>query len=309
MIKNILAVAVIATLSACSSSSNDSADDSPAPDNNPPANDAAPPVTVTPPTTTTPPGSISPPGDGAGPEAGTKAGSYIGTFGFAGDAVGVYVIDNENQLAGLAIAADGSAQSLFGDLGGSDMFEGSLRQYLHDESQLNDAALSFGSTGGVANPLGIDVTIVNGQTIESNAESSTSVALMASSGSLAPANAQSLAGTWSGIFSFCTLSGEPPAPVPGECNLLTTQLTFSGSSMTGSTTFQSFEGGEPFVAPMFGAITDFGDVALFDFAWNNIGGYSGLVTFTPDGSGDIAFVGENLGNPDNITISGRLARQ
>ena len=133
--------------------------------------------------------------------------------------------------------------------------------------------------------------------------------MLGSTGSaLSPANSGTLAGAWSGANSFCNVDASG-APQPGTCNTLTTELTFNGTAVTGSTTFVAAAGGEPFVAPITGVITDFGDVALINFTWNNIAGYSGLVTFALDNNGDIAFVGENLGNPDNVTISGRLQRQ
>lgn len=294
MIKNILAVAIVAALGACSSGS----------DNNTTEGVVTPPAG---PVVTPPAGPITPPGGGEGPVTESKAGSYVGTLGFAN---GVYVIDNQNRFSGLAINAEGRAQSLFGQIDGEGAFSGSLRQYIHEQSRLNDAAISFGSTGGAAGDLAIDVTIVNGQTIESTATSSTAVALLGSTGSaLSPASSATLAGTWSGANSFCNVAGDPPAPVAGTCNTLTTELTFSGTAVTGSTTFVAATGGDPFVAPISGAITDFGDVALIDFSWNNVAGFSGLVAFTLDGNGDIAFVGENLANPDNLTISGRLRKQ
>ncbi|MFK8083095.1 MAG: hypothetical protein AB8B97_22670 [Granulosicoccus sp.] len=306
MIKNILAVAIVAALGSACSSGSDSGNNGDNNDNETQPTMDAPTGTVTAPVNNVPT-TVTPPGGGAGPAADTKAGSYIGTFGYA---EGVYAVDNENQLSGLAIAEDGSVQSLFGQLGDTDVFAGSLRQYLHEQSRLNDDAISFGSTGGAVDPLEIDVTIVNGQTIESTAESSTAVALRGSTGSVTPASQTSLAGTWSGTFSFCNVAGEPLAPVEGECNLLTTELTFTADTVSGSTTFTSYlPDSTPGVATISGFITDFADVALVNFTWATIAGYSGLVAFTLDGSGDIAFVGENLGNPDNVTIAGRLSRQ
>ncbi len=304
MIKNILAVAIVAALSACSSSS-DSDNDNVQPDTG----------NVDTPTTgggetTTPPGgettTPTPLGGGDGPVTESKAGTYIGSLGFAD---GVYVIDNQNRLAGLAISAEGQAQSLFGQLDDADTFQGALTQYLHEQSRANPAAISFGSTAFQADDLGIDVTIVNGQTIESTAESETAVMLLGAAGSaLMPATAEQLAGSWSGTNSFCNVdaAGEPIAT---ECNTLTTQLTFAGTTVTGSTTFSNPDGSSTFEAPLDGGITDFGGASLLEFTWNSIAGYTGLVFFTTDNNGDIAFVGENAANPDNLTISGRLSRQ
>ena len=236
------------------------------------------------------------------PAAGTKAGTYIGTFG---DSEGVYVINNNNQLAGLTIRANGSAQSLFGDLGAADSFNGELRQYLHQESRPDGASGSFGAVASLVNPLGIDVTIVNGQTIESTAESATAVNLRGAAGSLQVANAASLAGTWSGVHSFCT--DGPDGTLVG-CQLLTTSLTFNGNTVTGSTVITDAEGTAQ--APIFlnGGITEFGEASLIDFNWGDASGYSGVVFFTPSGDGRVAFIGERpVGDPP--TISAVMTKQ
>ena len=167
MIKNILAVAVVVALGACSSSSDNNNDATPG--------DSGTPTPTPTPTETGAPNDATPPtapGGGEGPVTESKAGSYVGTFGFAD---GVYVIDNDNQFSGLAINAAGGAQSLFGVIDTEGAFTGTLRQYLHEQSRLNDAATSFGATGGAAADLSIDVTIVNGQMIESTTNSDTAV--------------------------------------------------------------------------------------------------------------------------------------
>ena len=300
MIKNILAGAIVVALSACGGGSDDDGDvdstptdleESGTPDGG----------TVTPGTIPPDAGPI-PTGGGAGPVTDTAAGSYVGSFG---GATGVYIIDNEFQLSGLAINADGSAQSLFGDVGSDATFTGGLRQFIHQETLPVGTGDSFGSVAGPAAPLEIDVTIVNGQTIESNEGSATTVALLGTEGSsVAPATAASLAGTWEGVHGFCENSG-------GElinCQLLTTSLTFSGTDVTGSSVFTDTEGVEITTA-IAGGITEFGDASLIDFTFGDAPGFSGLVFFNPEGDGRIAFVGENPGDVGPATIAGVLTQQ
>ncbi len=290
MIKNILAVAIVVALSACSSSS-DSDNDSGQTNN-----EGQQPVAgggVTPPA-----GgggeSVAPPGGGAGPVTETKAGSYVGNFGGSN---GVYVINNDNQIAGLAVNPDGSAQSLFGDLGAADAFTGSLRQYIHQESRPDANAGVFGAVASAADPLGIEVNIVNGQTIDSTATSPTAVALVGTEGSsVAEATVASLAGDWSAVHSFCG------ADFPNDCQLLTTSITFTGDQVTGSTLV---EGDTP--VAITGAIAEFGDAALVTFDWGNSSNYNGVVFFTPDADGRIVFIGENAEN-DPPTIAALLSR-
>ena len=245
-------------------------------------------------------GSNAPVGGGAGPVTATKSGSYTGNFGGSN---GVFIINNDFDLAGLAINANGSAQSLFGNLGSGDTFSGGLRQFIHQESTPDGATGSFGAVASRGGDLNIDVTIVNGQTIESTAESATAVTLVGTTGSaVAPANAQSLAGTWAGVHSFCGADTT-------ACQLLTTTLTFSGTSVTGSTAITAVDGtvGAPVLIE--GGITDFGDGALIDFNWGDSAGYSGVVFFTPAADGRLVFVGENQANADVPTISAVMNRQ
>jgi len=295
MIKNILAVAIVVALGACSSSDSD---DTPAPAGGPTTPTDGGPTTPTDggPTAPTDGGPVvTPPGGGAGPMTATKAGSYTGNFGGAN---GVYVINNDNDIAGLAVNADGSAQSLFGNLGTTDTFTGSLRQYIHQESRPDAQAAVFGSVAGAADPLEIEVNIVNGQTISSTATSPTAVDLVGTTGSsVTPATEASLAGTWTSVHSFCE---DDAAGMPVNCLELSTELTFAGSDVTGSTLVT---GGTAVLIN--GAITEFGDAALMDFDWGDSAGYSGVVFFTPAADGRIAFVGEN----DGATISGLMTKQ
>ena len=239
-------------------------------------------------------GEVTATGGGLGPVTETKAGSYVGNFG---GAEGVYIINNDNELAGLAISDTGSAQSLFGDIGAGDTFAGDLRQYIHQESIENPTTGSFGAVASLADPLSIDVTIVNGQTIESTEASPTAVALLGTEGSsVTPADAESLEGTWVGEHTFCCL-------VDDINNVLTTTLVFDGLTVSGST---QVDDGDVIVID--GVITEFGDGSLIDFNWGDTSGYSGVVFFTPSGDGRIAYIGEIEGG-DTPTISGVLTRQ
>lgn len=298
MIKNILAVAIVAALSACSSGS-DSGDGGgdagggTGTNANTGTNTGN--VIADPTEPSVPDAGTVPTGGGDGPVAGTKAGSYLGTFG---GAEGVYVINNDFDLAGLAIAADGSAQSLFGNVGPGDDFSGNLRQYLHQESR--GIPGSFGSIGGLADPLSIDVSIINGQTITSTADSDTAVALVGTTGSaVAPATVASLDGSWEGVHSFCT---DGPDGQLVDCQLLTTTLTFNGTDVTGSTVVTDPDGVDTFTVLIAGGITEFGDAALIDFTWGDAAGYSGVVFFTPSADGRLVFIGEREGE-NNPTLS------
>ena len=301
MIKNILAGAIVVALSACGGGSDD--DDNV---DTTPTTPAAPTTTdggTVEPGTIPPSAGPIPTGGGAGPVTDTAAGSYVGTFG---GATGVYVINNEFQLSGLAINADGSAQSLFGDVGSGDTFTGGLRQFIHQETLPVGTGDSFGSVAGAAAPLEIDVTIVNGQTIESTAESATAVSLLGTEGSsVAPATAASLAGTWEGVHGFCGMDADGALI---NCQLLTTTLTFNGTDVTGTSVFTDTEGAE-FTTLIAGGITEFGDASLIDFTFGDAPGFSGLVFFNPAGDGRIAFVGENPGDVGPATIAGVLTLQ
>jgi len=216
MIKTILAIAVVAALSACSSGSDsgdsngngqetgNNTDNNNTGNNNTDNNNTINNI----PDVSTPEGDVEQPGGGLGPTPGTKAGSYIGTFGEAGSPQGVYLIDNENNLAGLAINDDGSANSLFGNLGTGSTFDGTLAQYSHQESRPGPADGDFGSAASVDAPLAIDINIVNGQTIESTAESATRVSLIPTAGAITPATTEALAGTWNGRQGICGFNGD-----------------------------------------------------------------------------------------------------
>ena len=304
MIKNILAVAVVVALSACSGGSDD--DDNVTTDTTPPATGTGtdtPATTGTPATTDgTPAATDAPTGGGAGAVDGTVAGSYLGSFG-GGE--GVYIIDNDSELAGLAIFADGSAQSLFGSVGTGDTFNGELQQFLHETSEVDPGVQSFASVAGIADNLAIDVTIINGQSITNTADSPTAVSLLAAvdGDALAPATAATLAGSWESINTF---GGS------GELTLATS-MTFTGNSVTGSTTVANLVDGTSFdPVAIVGGITEFGDAAIIEFTWGTVAGYKGIVFFNPNGDGRVVFVGQNPNaddvNTDPPTISAVMTR-
>lgn len=299
MIKKILALSAIVVISACSGGGSNSPTDS---TTGPSADQSAgggqstgggqSPGGIVPPA---PPGvggsgdGTVPVGGGAPPAADTKAGTY---FGDAGAGIGVYVVNNENYLAGLALAPNGSAKSLFGDLGEGNTFSGSLRPYSHEESVPDGAAGSFGSVAQPDSPLSTNLTIINGQSITGSGISLE----RASAGQLQTASAASLAGTWSGTHGFC---------LDLECSAvaqLVTTLVFNGVSVTGSTQVVGDA-----VVPVQGGITEFGETSLISFIREGTT-YTGAAFFVPDGSGRLAFFGESPG-ANLVTISGLLSRQ
>lgn len=288
MIKNILAIATVALMAtACSSSSSS--------DPEPTGGGTTPPVSGG--------GGTPPPAPGGGnpPATDTKAGAYFGDFGSGS---GVYVISNENELSGLALAADGSAFSLFGNLGTGNTFSGDLSSYFHVASATGNAdAFGPGNPGAgapVPAPTTFNLNIVNGQTIESL--SGTEVLLTgAGDGGLTPANSGTLAGTWTGTHSFASTGGN---------SQLVTTITFNGTEVSGGTDVFSPTGESQFPAPIAGTITDFGDVALLSFTWqDNV--YEGSVFFAAGSNSRLVFIGETAADiPDGgrKTIASILTR-
>ena len=281
MTPNILTIALTTTLAvtlaACGGGGGS---DTPATDTPP----AEPPET---PTAPPPPTDLPPISD-------TKAGSYFGTFGF-GD--GVYVIDNDNNLAGLAVAADGSATSLFGNVGDGNSFNGTFRQYNHPASTPSTAGI-FAAGDPQTISANYDLNIVNGQTIESL--SGPSASLIGASGTVMVADAASLAGDFQGRHRFCI--------TPDDCPELVTDINFNGSSVTGSTRVVQSDGEDTFIVPIAGTLSDFSEGALISFEWNsNV--YNGVVFFIPDGSGRVVMIGETSAEVDNQTIASLMTRQ
>jgi len=274
MIKNFLAMATVVALSACSSGSDTPVADPGTPD--PPVN---PPVNP--------------------PATDTKAGAYIGDFGSGN---GVYVISNENVLSGLALNADGSASSLFGDIGAGNTFTGELRGYLHSASVPSEQGI-FGAIAAVddTTTVSYNLNIVNGQTVESLSGPTVSLT-GAVAGSVEPATASTLSGSWSGRHRFCG------ADVI-NCDVLITDITFNGTTVSGQTSILKPSGEVPpaSVFEIAGGITEFGDVALLSFTWLD-GTYNGVVFFAPGRTGELVFVGEDPSQAVNRTIASLLTR-
>ena len=252
------------------------------------------PATDTPPAEPPETPTAPPPPTDLPPISDTKAGSYFGTFGF-GD--GVYVIDNDNNLAGLAVAADGSATSLFGNVGDGNSFNGTFRQYNHPASTPSTAGI-FAAGDPQTISANYDLNIVNGQTIESL--SGPSASLIGASGTVMVADAASLAGDFQGRHRFCI--------TPDDCPELVTDINFNGSSVTGSTRVVQSDGEDTFIVPIAGTLSDFSEGALISFEWNsNV--YNGVVFFIPDGSGRVVMIGETSAEVDNQTIASLMTRQ
>lgn len=244
-------------------------------------------------TTADPSGEPPVPSGGGAPTGDTKAGNYIGDFGFG---QGVYTIDPDNRLAGLALADDGSAVSLFGDLGAGDSYSGTLRRYTHDTSRPASAGV-FGTGPQDPETAGpYSLNFVPGQTVESTDGGPVSLSF-ATGGQIPPATIASVAGTWSGSSRFC--DGED-----GSACVFITEVTFDGTSVAGNTRLETNEGVESFENPIVGTIQEYGDVLRLSFNWGTgerLNRYDGLAFFTLDGTGRLVFIGETLdpdtGNP------------
>lgn len=256
------------------------------------------------------------PSGGGAPTGDTVAGNYVGDFGF-GD--GVYVVNADSQLFGLALNDDGSAISLFGNLGSADAYEGTLRQQTHDPSRPATAGV-FGagrSDFEAAGPFSLN--IVAGQSIESTAPPAVSLRFAAAgSGEITPATLDSVGGaTWSAVNQFC------PGDDGAFCKLVT-EVTFNGTSVTGETHLENDSGEEVFTNPIDGTVVEYGDVLLVSFNWGtatgenpNLNRYDGIVFFTTDGTGRLVFLGETEAEQDeslapdgvgNPTIATLLSR-
>jgi len=306
MMKHILALASVAVLSACSSgSSTPSGDTTVAPPvTQPPAGGVTPPVVTAPGGGTPPTGGgvtqpvITAPGGGAPPTDGTTAGTYVGDFG---SGRGVYVVDNDNNISGLALAADGSAESLFGNIGEGDSFSGTLNSYFHSASVTPDQGVfGAGDPSAVATPA-FNLNILAGQTIESQGD--TSVRLVAATdGAVTPANSGTLDGTWSGRHRFCG------ADTTTSCSFLTTEITFSGTSLVGGTDVVNSDGDSVFPVDINGTITDFDDVSLVTFSWGDLT-YNGSVFFAEGSTTELVIIGETAdAETDRRTIASLLTK-
>ncbi|MFK8075655.1 MAG: hypothetical protein AB8B84_03650 [Granulosicoccus sp.] len=267
MIKSILLLASVTLLAACSSGGSGS---------NPGTTDPAPPS-----------------GNGA------RAGAYIGDFGSGN---GVYVLAADNSISGLALNANGSAQSLFGNLGAGSTFTGNLNSHFHTSSAIADQGI-FGpgepTTG--APTIEFNLNIVDGQTIESLSGSAVNLTA-AGDGALSAATPAGVAGSWSGSHQFCVSDLT-------QCSNLLTEITFSGTTVTGRTVVISSTGEETFPNQIDGSIAAVNDdVSTLTFTWNN-NTYNGSIAFLPNSTTQLVFLGETTASgANNVTIASLLTR-
>ncbi len=235
-------------------------------------------------------------GNEGGGEFGGRAGVLQGALGGSN---GVYVLNSNNVLAGLSIDTDGSAGSFFGDLGAGADFSGSVVQLFHPASN-NGASGSFAPVGEAPAEVNLSVSIVDGVSIEGSGASLT----YAAPGTFPVANAESLAGNWTGVHQF----GDGPVFD------FIINLAFSGNSFTGSTDFFGPDGISQFPNTINGSLEPFGDAALVSFTWgsetNPPASYSGMAYLLPDGTNRLALIAQrDAGQPEgSATISGLLSR-
>ncbi len=277
MIKRILLLASVTLLAACSSGGSSS-------------------TPGTTPGTTDPTDPTPPSGDGA------RAGAYIGDFGSGN---GVYVLAADNSISGLALNADGTAQSLFGNLGAGSTFTGDLRSHYHTGSTpAGQGIFSAGEPGANAPTpaaTSFNLNIVDGQTIESLSGSAVNLTA-AGDGALSAATPTGVAGSWSGRHQFCGADLT-------QCSNLLTEITFSGTTVTGRTVIVSAAGEETFPNAIAGSIAAVnGDVSTLTFTWNN-NTYNGSIAFLPNSTTQLVFLGETTAaGVGNATIASLLTR-
>ncbi len=234
-------------------------------------------------------------GTTGGGEPGGRSGAYIGTMN-AGR--GVYVIDNNNYLSGLSIAADGSATSVFGSIGADSRYSGPLTVVQHPAGA--GSVPAFGNGDRLADDYQAPTftfDIVDGQSISGG-----DVNLVYAGGSeLTPVTAGALDGTWGSNYEFgCEAS---------NCHVLETSVIINGTSVSGSTRYKPIDGdyGEPL--PINGTISEFGGVALLSFIWRESDAYQGIAYFSLDDPTQLVFLGTSTENVENPTIAALLTRQ
>lgn len=235
------------------------------------------------------------------PGDGSRAGAYIGDFGSGN---GVYVLSGANALSGLALSADGSAHSLFADLGAGSTFVGDMRSYYHGAS--DPAAQGVFSAGevGANSPTpaatAFNLNILDGQTIESLSGSAANLTA-AAAGALSASTPAAIAGAWSGRHRFC----DSATDLVNNCSVLLTEINFAASTVTGRTVVLDAAGAENFANPIAGSISELGTVSTLNYTWNGLT-YNGSVFFLPGSTTQLVFLGETLtadaGNPTIATL-------
>lgn len=231
----------------------------------------------------------------------TRAGAYVGDFGSGN---GVYVLSAGNALSGLALSADGSAQSLFGELGAGNTFQGDARSYFHGASDpANQGVFSAGEAGAnspAPAATAFNLNIVDGQTIESLSGNPVSLSA-AGAGALASSTPASIAGAWSGRHRYCA----DETDLVNNCSVLLTEITFAGTSVSGRTVVLTPAGEESFANPIAGSIAEIGELSALTFTWNGMS-YNGSVFFMPGDAAQLVFLGETrtagAGNPTIATL-------
>jgi hypothetical protein len=170
-------------------------------------------------------------------------------------------------LSGLALSADGSAYSIFGELGAGSTFVGNLRSYYHTPSQpANQGAFGPGVLGeNSPNPAvtAFNLNIVDGQTIE-NLSGNPATLTAAAAGALSSSAPAAIAGTWSGGHRYCI----DPTDLVNNCSVLTTEITFAGNTVSGRTVVLNQAGAETFENPNVGRMAELGDLSTLAFTWN-----------------------------------------
>jgi len=255
------------------------------------------------PATPAPPSS-PPATSGSGrPDGTTKAGTYLGSFGFGDN--GIFVIDADNDVSGLALTDGGAAQSIFGNVGGGDTFTGTLRVQTHDPS-VPPTAGTFGPGRDPIESTGeYNLNFVPGQTIDGGNEASLTVA---APGQIMPATLESVAGSWQGEYHFADC-----ATSAGGCRLVF-DVTFDGTTVTGSSSVDDNAGTQSRLSPISGVVSEYGDVLLLSFDWTDfdvVRRYDGAVFFSPGNTGELVFLAETLavptGNPTLASLMSRAA--
>ena len=242
--------------------------------------------------------------DGAQGEL-TREGLYIGDFGTGS---GVYTLNEANEISGLALSEDGSAYTLFGELGAESTFVGDLRIYYNQASTPSDQGVF--DTGEpaenfpLAPPTSFNLNIVDGQTIESLSGNQVNLAA-ATAGAIASSTPADIAGAWSGKHRICANSND----LINNCSLLLTEVTFSRNTITGRTVVQNSAGDEIFEYPITGSVSAVGDFSHVTFGWNeNV--YAGSVFFLSGEAAQLVLLSETSNDvARNQTISSLLTRQ
>ncbi len=229
--------------------------------------------------------------NGGGPPGATKAGVWQGDLGF-GD--GVYVIDANNNLFGLASADGAEYHSIFGNLGAGNSFNGALDVHFHPASNAI-AGSAFAPQGEDITSDNFNLNIVNGQTIESLDTGNPFTLTFATNGLQPAATISSVSGTWNGVHSFCNTDT--------DCQEFTIELTFNGTTLTGNTGVNDLpDGVNVFPVSMSGSIAEFGSVLTTQYTWGDRD-LSGVIYF--DANGDLILNGDA---PAEQTISSKLSR-